>query len=314
MHGDGPDLHGDEPDLLSEPGDGAPLVGRLAAVAESLRGRAGWDGTSAAARPAGFLRLLHTDAPRTEHRALDAPWLLVVLMGAARVSAGSVAVQAGPGDVVILPARILLEVALAPGPAGAFEGFEVEVLAEAVLRWLPADLDIAAEVGSTVPRARRPGRAALEGVVAFCEGVFAPDTHPWTLEHRLAGILLALALESSADAARTERTRARLDLTLAVRQLVRARPDASWSAARVAQRLGLSIATLRRRLSGQGTGLRRLLQEERMALARTLLADGRLNVSEVALRCGYDSPAKFARQFRRTFGMVPSRYRPIDPH
>ncbi|HET6439835.1 MAG TPA: helix-turn-helix transcriptional regulator, partial [Anaeromyxobacter sp.] len=66
----------------------------------------------------------------------------------------------------------------------------------------------------------------------------------------------------------------------------------------------------RRRLAQRRTGLRRLLQQERMLVARTLLGDGRLTVTEVALRCGYGSPAKFSRAFKQAVGVVPSHYRP----
>jgi AraC-like DNA-binding protein len=144
--------------------------------------------------------------------------------------------------------------------------------------------------------------------------VLEPSTHPLLLVHQLQGVILALSLESSSDRAALYRARAHLDVTLAIRQLVGANPDRPWGLPGIARRLGLSQATLRRRLARRGTGLRRLVQEERMRVGRALLGDGRLNVTEVALRCGYGSPAKFSRQFKQSFGVVPSQYRQVPPH
>jgi AraC-like DNA-binding protein len=66
---------------------------------------------------------------------------------------------------------------------------------------------------------------------------------------------------------------------------------------------------MRRRLAATGTNLRDLIAQERMSLARVLLADRHLAVADVALRCGYESPTKFARQFTRWVGQRPSQWR-----
>ena len=50
-------------------------------------------------------------------------------------------------------------------------------------------------------------------------------------------------------------------------------------------------------------------QARRMALAKSLLAEGLLAVAEVAERCGYDDPFYFSRVFRRHFGVSPGRVR-----
>jgi hypothetical protein len=153
----------------------------------------------------------------------------VVLSGSATVRAADANARAQAGEALVLPARTGLEVTLAPDASGALDALEVEVLAEALLRWVPAELDLAAELAPPALRARGLGHAALVSLIAFCESLAAPAIHPWTLEHLLAGVLLALALESGEDPARQERAQAHLDLTLAVRQLVRGRPELEWS-------------------------------------------------------------------------------------
>jgi AraC-like DNA-binding protein len=269
---------------------------------------------SSSSRLASVVRLVRAERPRVERSSLDVPWMLVVLAGDAVLSSCGTTVRASPGDLLVLPARVELEVALGPDRERGFAGLEVEILAEALVRWLPADLDVVAALDAWALRPRRPGSSTTASLAGLCEGVTDPGTHPWSLEHQLAGVLLGLALDACDDPAERELARARLDLALTVRQLVRARPDHGWSTERIAVRLGLSPATLRRRLAQHGTGLRQLVNQERMSVARTLLGDGRLNVTEVALRCGYGSPAKFARQFKHAYGVVPSHFRLDHTH
>jgi AraC-like DNA-binding protein len=61
----------------------------------------------------------------------------------------------------------------------------------------------------------------------------------------------------------------------------------------------------------QSTGLppRRWQMRLRTERAKTLLADPRLSLTEIALACGYASSSHFATSFRRATGMTPSMYR-----
>ena len=52
----------------------------------------------------------------------------------------------------------------------------------------------------------------------------------------------------------------------------------------------------------------RFVKEVRLDAARTLLLSQGTRASEVALRVGYESPAHFARDFKRRFGASPVRY------
>ena len=47
----------------------------------------------------------------------------------------------------------------------------------------------------------------------------------------------------------------------------------------------------------------------RLSSARKLLESSTLSVSEIALRCGYDSPAALARAIRKSYGLSPSTLR-----
>ena len=58
-----------------------------------------------------------------------------------------------------------------------------------------------------------------------------------------------------------------------------------------------------------GTTFRTHLTQVRMDRAADLLADGVMNVRDVARRVGYRQPAQFAKAFRRRHGTAPSEYR-----
>lgn len=51
------------------------------------------------------------------------------------------------------------------------------------------------------------------------------------------------------------------------------------------------------------------LTKERLALARTLLADPTLTVTEVAMAVGYQTPSAFTATFRRCVGVTPTAFR-----
>jgi AraC-like DNA-binding protein len=77
----------------------------------------------------------------------------------------------------------------------------------------------------------------------------------------------------------------------------------------VAQTLGLSSRTLRRRLSDEGVSYLALLNLARARDAKALLMQPHLEVRHIAERLGYRHAANFARAFKEWAGEVPSVYR-----
>ncbi|MEV6276122.1 AraC family transcriptional regulator ligand-binding domain-containing protein [Nocardia sp. NPDC051832] len=75
----------------------------------------------------------------------------------------------------------------------------------------------------------------------------------------------------------------------------------------VAERLHMSLRTMRRRLSEEGTSYRRLCVETYGALAEELLATG-LTVEDVAYRMGYAGAPSFSNAFKQWRGVPPGRY------
>ena len=74
----------------------------------------------------------------------------------------------------------------------------------------------------------------------------------------------------------------------------------------VADALGLSGRTLRRRLAAEGTSFQALLDQVRSSLARQLLDSGALGVEEVAHRLGYAEASSFIQAHRRWHGSTPT--------
>lgn len=78
----------------------------------------------------------------------------------------------------------------------------------------------------------------------------------------------------------------------------------------LAREAGMSIATLERRFREHlKLSPSAFLAQLRISLACELLRDTPLNMTEIALECGYDSPAAFSRAFRRDMDQSPSGFR-----
>lgn len=75
------------------------------------------------------------------------------------------------------------------------------------------------------------------------------------------------------------------------------------------RQLGLPVRTLKRRLADAGTTFLELREQARYEIARQLLRDSRMSVSEVALGLGYSESSSFARAFARWAGVGPTEWR-----
>lgn len=77
----------------------------------------------------------------------------------------------------------------------------------------------------------------------------------------------------------------------------------------VARRLGVSRATLFRRLRAEGTSFERLLDDVRRRLGLDYVVEKRLPVGEAAYLLGFAEPASFSRAFKRWTGKSPRNLR-----
>lgn len=77
----------------------------------------------------------------------------------------------------------------------------------------------------------------------------------------------------------------------------------------LADRLSMTVRTLRRRLKDEGASYEGLLLEARRALAEEFLKTTDLSVEEIAERLGYMQATNFVRAFKRWHGVTPLQYR-----
>jgi AraC-like DNA-binding protein len=80
----------------------------------------------------------------------------------------------------------------------------------------------------------------------------------------------------------------------------------------VAGRLGVSVRTLQRRLSGMGLSYSSLLEDVRYRQAQALLRDTDTSMTEIARLLGYSDASHFSRAFRRWGQQCPTVYRRAD--
>jgi len=96
----------------------------------------------------------------------------------------------------------------------------------------------------------------------------------------------------------------------ALQDRIRASIDESWPIERMANVAATSGRTLARRFHEEtGTTPMHWLKVERVARAAELLENGTLPLSDIWGACGFGSAETFRRDFRKTMGVPPIRYR-----
>ncbi len=98
-------------------------------------------------------------------------------------------------------------------------------------------------------------------------------------------------------------------LIAAVRQQARQHMANNLSIELIANELGMSSRTLRRRLTELGTSYQMIMEQLRRGRAVELLRQTTLSIENIAAELGYDDPSNFGRAFRRWTGLSPSAYR-----
>ncbi len=222
----------------------------------------------------------------------------------------------GKGDLLIAPQGVAYDATATPDRrSGRYRALVLQLHPEAAASLARRDptLCVSPSLGAFDPsriHVLSADAIALQALLHFTRTLLVSGVNETILHHRLEDLLLSLSLQHLRE--RRHRTTAadvhaiaRSDLVLATRLLIRTDPEAVWPADVIARRLAVSGATLRRRLATAGLTMRTIRTDERMALAAALLTAPGVRVGDVALRCGYQSPSKFAAQFRRWFGVAP---------
>ena len=99
---------------------------------------------------------------------------------------------------------------------------------------------------------------------------------------------------------------------LKVRNLIIANLDQRIDMESVAATMCVSLRTLRRMLSNEGTSFRNLIEEVRETLALELIQGTNLSLEDISYRLGYSDTANFFHAFKRWKGQTPNHFRKIN--
>ena len=83
------------------------------------------------------------------------------------------------------------------------------------------------------------------------------------------------------------------------------------SAEQVAEKLHMSLRTLRRKLEAEGSSYTQLLENARRRDAIRLLDNPQLEIQQIAELLGYNNPTNFSRAFRQWTNKTPREYRQL---
>ena len=74
----------------------------------------------------------------------------------------------------------------------------------------------------------------------------------------------------------------------------------------VANALNMSLRTLQRKLSEEGTTFGAIYQSLRQEMAQQYIHDSQMSMTEIAYLLGFSEQSNFTRAFRRWYGISPS--------
>jgi AraC-like DNA-binding protein len=228
---------------------------------------------------------------------LPHPVVAVLLSGTKEVWQGLAQERLTAGALFVLPGGVDLEIVNDPDRrSGLYQSLILEV-PPALLNHVPEDLP-PPNGSHQIPLRPELMEALVHVTAEIASGAAAPHVRAARMQELLALLAPEPAARPLFDLPPVER----------LRRAFRARPDRAWRCAEVAASLGLSEASLRRRLRAEQTRFSTLLRTERMAAARQMLVRGMAS-GLVAEAVGYASRAHFARAYRDVFGTAPGEAR-----
>ena len=142
--------------------------------------------------------------------------------------------------------------------------------------------------------------------------VFGSDTNAFVVNAAFLSARMPQRFSAAVPAlmAHADELLARLDRSTSLRarvddELLRSFESGDVRMAKVAQQLGMSRATLLRRLRADGTTFAEVLENLRHERALRLLNEEKRSVSQTAHLLGFSDPAAFSRAFKRWTGVSP---------
>ncbi|CAM4373857.1 helix-turn-helix domain-containing protein [Kerstersia similis] len=233
----------------------------------------------------------------------DSVFASLVLESHAFFYQGSTCTQLEPGDLVIYDTRH----AYLFGFTGSMRQFLLDTPAD----WFYQSCSRAIlKHPLHVPGSSGPGRVLNAALRRLATNAFArPASTDAGQLHQQAGELLRSLL--AGDTGNSSALRATY-LQTARSYIDNHLPDHALDAERVAGATGITLRHLNRLLEPEGRTVSQLILERRLTQAAALLRRRdmqRYSIAEIAWRCGFSSPAHFARTFRTHHGLTPTHMR-----
>jgi AraC family transcriptional regulator, positive regulator of tynA and feaB len=181
-------------------------------------------------------------------------------------------------------------------------------------RWLePRLLDI----DTTQPRKILHDRGWGRSLSALC-GQFADDpllslAYPSHLLTDQIGATLSACLDEASPSTSSKRGVVQTAVELMKQRL----SEADVTAADISFLMGISSRTLHRCFAAEGLAFARIQRDLRMNYAAQILSQKRfcfLDMAAVGRRCGINDASNFVREFHRSFGCTPARWRKNHLH
>ena len=238
------------------------------------------------------------------HLVIDQPVLIVVRRGQKILAKDGIETSLSPGEAVAITGGTVYDVINRPDSEGVYEAHWLAMAPGLIDRFAAASTSPVIAGHLALQNLPADFRDAFDRAAASIAAADLPDlVAAQRVQEMLAWIDHGGAHLANAHAPNT---------THRLRALLAGAPAKDWNAGEIARALGMSEATLRRRLADEDTSLTAELTDLRMSLALTLLQVTDKAVGEIAHDVGYESPSRFAARFRARFGFSPSDIRTAD--
>ena len=94
-----------------------------------------------------------------------------------------------------------------------------------------------------------------------------------------------------------------------LRQRIQFSPEEDYYVPELAENLGMSVSKFTRTFRAlYGVSVHRYVMDQRLEKAASLIIQGSLNVSEAALKCGFNNLSHFAKEVQKKFGVTPKKF------
>jgi AraC-like DNA-binding protein len=150
-------------------------------------------------------------------------------------------------------------------------------------------------------------REISSGNIRFSSTMTAIAIPTAGMSKTMSGYHLASDLRVIGNAANTEQ----FDFATSLRLLLVGYLDEALTMDQCAELVGMSGRTLQRRLAENETTFNELLDQARFDVAKQLLQNDSISVSDVCYEIGYSNPGNFTRAFRRWAGVSPRQHRQL---